>query len=56
MPKHDFNKVAATSLKWHECSPVNLLPILRTPQDDRLCNYCRSKLSQMFYSNASERE
>ena len=28
MPKYNFNKFATL---WHECSPVNLLHIFRTP-------------------------
>ena len=34
MPKCDFNKVAKQLIEitlWHECFPVNLLHIFRTP-------------------------
>ena len=42
MPKRDFNKVAMQSnfieiTLWHECSPVNLLHIFRTPFPKDTC-------------------
>ena len=57
MPKCDFNKVAR-----HECCPVNLLHIYRTPFPKRtsggllLIKNCLSELKIVFQNSSRDRE